>query len=248
MGWQAHGGARSARQVRPPEVTAIGVGLALALAGLALPAVGCGAEESPSQPLAMRSEAMEAADIPDGPVTGTLAGEDFTSADARFRIQRYEGRERVDLMFFSERRSDCGLPVTREGRTVFLRFPGVTELSPGELTIDPDDEDPAFSVHYEQRDERTWSGVGGGAARLTLDEVRPTTIVGRLHVCFDDGRGSCVEGRFEAVECRSVVDGPSTREGGGPNDEARPLPEEIRQRPSAPHPPAETDAPSADGN
>lgn len=210
----------------------------LAIAGWALVAVGCGADAAPAEPLTIRSEEMQAADVSDGPVTGTIAGEEFVTVDARFRVERYPGRERVDLIFYSDQRTDCGLPIARDTGAVFLRFDGVTELSTGELRVDPGDEDPAFSVHYERKAEREFSGVIGGAALLSLDEVRPTAILGRVRVCFDDGGGSCVMGRFEAIECRSAVDGWSTREGGGDNDqEADQLPEEIRNRPSAPRPP-----------
>ena len=215
------------------------LGARLAIVGWALATLGCGAEAAPAEPLTIRSEEMQAADIPEGPVTGTIAGEEFTALDARFRVERYPGRERLDLIFYPERRADCGLPVARDTGSVFLRFDGVTELTTGEQRIDPGDEDPAFGVHYELKEERMFSGVAGGAALLSLDEVRPTAIIGRVRVCFDDGRGSCVMGRFEAIECRSPVDGFSTREGGGQNDlPADELPEEIRNRPSAPHPPA----------
>ncbi|MBW2460280.1 MAG: hypothetical protein JRH11_01455 [Deltaproteobacteria bacterium] len=153
-------------------------------------------------------------DSTDGPVAGELAGVALEVQDVYFRAFRHEGQERVDLVFAEAQQDDCGLPLPRDGRRVFVRFVGVTELSEGSVTIDRDGEGDV-SMHYEQQIDGKWVGVGVGVGRLEFDEVAGSAIQGRVHLCFDDGAESCIAGAFTARACLSRLDGKLPREGTG---------------------------------
>jgi len=150
-------------------------------------------------------------------VAGTLAGDAFEAADAYYRVFRRGASERVDLVFAEVAQDDCGLPLPREGRRVFVRFDGLTDLPEGETEVDREG-DGDVSLHYERQIEGRWVGVGEGIARLAIDRVGRSRAVGRMHVCFDDGQGSCVSGAFTARFCASRLDGYLPREGTGTSD------------------------------
>jgi len=192
-----------------------GVSCALGLFACAEPAVTSG-------PPATRLDAMSIDGIPSGAVSGSLAGEDFTVAEARYRVENFAGRERVDLLLSDTALRRCGLPIVREGRMVWLRFDGVTELPTGEARVSTGAEAPTFSIHYEQRqtDERRYVGQEGGDALVAFDEATLGHITGKLFACFGDGQESCVKGSFTATPCFSRVDGRAIREGVGLEDEA----------------------------
>ncbi len=153
-------------------------------------------------------------DSADGPVAGELAGTAFEVQDVYFRAVRHEGFERVDLVFAEEQQDDCGLPLPRAGRRVFVRFDDVTEFPEGSVTIDRDGEGDV-SMHYEEQIDGKWVGVGVGVGRLEFDEVAESAIQGRVHLCFDDGAESCIAGTFSARACLSRLDGRLPREGTG---------------------------------
>ncbi len=155
-------------------------------------------------------------DLGDG-VEGNIAGAPFEAKDVYYRIFRMNGAPRVDLFFAEETVDDCGLPVVRQGRRVFVRFSGAEALASGETTVDHGDASPV-SIHYEQPVEGRWVGVGEGVLRLALDEVEASGAQGRIRACFDDGRDSCVAGRFSARRCESRLDGYLPREGTGVAD------------------------------
>jgi hypothetical protein len=153
----------------------------------------------------------------DDPVAGELAGEAFETVDAYFRAFRVGGEPHVDLVFAEVAQDDCGLPLPREGRRVFVRFDGVSALSPGESIVSRDG-DGAVSIHYERAIDGRQVGVGAGVARLSLDTVSDSRVLGRIHACFDDGQASCVGGAFTARICLSRLDGHLPREGTGVAD------------------------------
>lgn len=167
--------------------------------------VACGEDEAPRVALETTSGELDLEDIDDAPVSGTLQGGEFTAVDVRFRRETYEGRERVDVFFAEEAMEMCGIPRASAGRRVWLRFAGTTELEVGEQRVDPPDTEP-FAVHYEMEGQDGWEGFGGGAAVVALDAVGSRMLSGRLHVCFDDGAGSCVKGRFRAGPCVSALE------------------------------------------
>jgi hypothetical protein len=177
----------------------------LLTAALCAWSAGCGEDQPAPAPLDTTSAELNLDDIGDGPVSGTLRGGEFTAADVRFRRETFEGRERVDIFIAEEAIEMCGIPRISEGRRVWLRFPGTTELAVGEQRVDPPDTEP-FSVHYDIEADEGWEGYGGGAAVVAVDEVGPRMLRGRLHVCFDDGAGSCVAGSFRAGPCISALE------------------------------------------
>lgn len=191
--------------------------------GLGLGVVGCGGDEAPVAPLQKAASDLSLDGL-EAPVSGTLAGEAFAADSAWYRVKRFPGRERVDLYFDSPAPERCGLPVRRETRRVWLRFPGKSALDPGELRAATDvhgkgDERPegtALTVHYELGTRgHKWVGRSGGVVAVAIDEVEPRAISGRLNVCFDDGEQSCVAGAFRAPECFTRIDGRVFREGVG---------------------------------
>jgi len=183
--------------------------LVLALAACDGPSPGSGRSTEELADLTLESSA--------DPVTGALAGEPFEAADAYYRVFRAGASPRVDLVFADVAQDDCGLPLPREGRRVFVRFDGLTDLPEGETEIDRD-EGGDVSLHYERQIEGRWVGVGEGVARLEIDRVGRSRAVGRLNVCFDDGEGSCISGAFTARYCTSRLDGFLPREGTGTSD------------------------------
>lgn len=175
---------------------------------------GCRHEAETRRPPARRSEAMAVALIPPAPVAGRLAGQPFRLRTAWYRVQRRPGRERVDLVLSEGARTRlCSESAPDHARHVWLRFPGVTALRPGEQRLDPPSARP-FSVHYERVVGARWRGHGGGSAVVAFDSVQPSAVAGRLEVCFGDAAQSCVAGSFHAAECWSELDLDSPVSGG----------------------------------
>lgn len=193
------------------------------LAWLAAGSVACG---EPPAPLALPDASAVTLEGVAGPIDGTIAGQPFHVIDARFRVVRYAGRERVDVLFADHAIERCGLPLARAQTRVWLRVPGLIALLPGELTLlDEPAEDAPLQVHYETPNGRLFSEVHRGVARLEITSAASELVEGRVHVCFADATQSCVAGVFRATPCRGRVDGRSLREPPGLADEAlEPLP------------------------
>lgn len=101
---------------------------------LAVAVTGC--DEAPAAPPPLPpAESVALEGIGEGPVSGTLDGEAFATADARFRVVSYEGRERVELLFSDRAIERCGLPMDRPDTLLWLRFPGRTHLDPGRYEL-----------------------------------------------------------------------------------------------------------------
>ena len=203
------------------RVSAFGTrALVALLASVAL--LACGEPAPASGPPSTELSAMSVDAIPATPVSGTLAGKDFTVVEARYRVENFPGRERVDLLLSDTPLRRCGLPIVREGRIAWLRFGGVTSLPTGEARLSADAEDAPFSIHYEDpsAEGRTYAGRDGGDAVVSLGEGELGRIPGKVFVCFGDGQGSCIKGSFVATPCFSRVDGRAIREGVGLEDEA----------------------------
>jgi hypothetical protein len=160
------------------------------------------------------------------PVTGAIDGEPFALADARFRVETFAGREHVDLLLADRAIEQCGLPITRPETLVWARFPGRTSLEIGtfERLEAGTDERAAlradYEVHYERPHAGSLRAVHRGIARIEITSVSPSSIVGRLRICFADVAGSCVGGTFEAAPCHSRIDGRAVREPPGLANEA----------------------------
>jgi hypothetical protein len=171
---------------------------------------------------AVRLDAMNLGAVSSSPVTGTVAGQDFTVVEARYRIDTFPGRERVDLLLSSAPIRRCGVPVVRDGNMVWLRFEGVTELPQQEQRVSADSAEPAFGLHYEilGETERRYEGRQGGDALVTFGTPELGHIAGKIFACFGDGLDSCVKGSFVATPCFSRIDGRTVREGVGLEDEA----------------------------
>lgn len=191
-----------------------------------LVAGGCKYPDAPKKhvPFTVRSKDFRAEQIPNRKVFGTLRGKKFFTQDARFRVEHMAGREHVDLYFADEPIMRCGLPLARHARRVWLRFGGVTHLGPGIYRVDRKDAHPVFTVHYELPAHPGWTAAQGGAALVVIDTVEPDVIQGRMRTCFDDGQGSCVEGRFHATSCVGELDVDNPVTGAGLLNPTRPPP------------------------
>lgn len=193
------------------------------LAALLLALAACAKAPERPRPPAVLSAAMDLASVPPTAVAGSLRGRPFRTVEAWYRVSRLAGRERVDLIFSEGRAARlCGESTPELARHVWLRVPGVTQLAPGVLRVDPPAASP-LSAHYEWAEDEKWRGHGGGAVALSVDEVSPGAVAGRVRVCFADAAQSCVAGSFRAQECRSELDLDGPRAG-------------IRQREGAPPP------------
>lgn len=178
---------------------------ALALCGCDGGSVTASVEAQPA-PFTVRAADMDVDAIPDGPVAGELSGEAFELEEAVFRVETMERRERVDLWLADQRSPQCGVPLPTDARKVWLRFDGITDLEPGLHRIEADEASP-ITLHYElPLQPAGWRAAAGGAALLVLDTVDEHTVAGRVRACFDDGAGSCVEGRFHAERCGGPLD------------------------------------------
>lgn len=184
----------------------------------------------------------------DAPLTGTIDGEAFTSLDARFRVVRYEGRERVDLMFSDRAIERCGLPIDRPETLVWLRFAGEGALAPGTYRSVNEEGDEvegaatappvhSLSVHWERPVgeglEHVIRASDRGVGVVEIETATSQHVRGSVHVCFatdaeggeppsrDEGASpNCVRGRFDARPCFSRIDGRTAREPPGLVDEA----------------------------
>ena len=142
-----------------------------------------------------------AATIPDGPVRGTVGGEDFEAKRAFYRMYRQRDREHLDIMLLSEP-GDCediGSP------SVWIRFAEPKEPAPGELRREARD-DAAWSVHYQLERQGRWTGHAGAAALLAISGVKSGSFVeGDVSACFADASRSCIAGHFHADRCLDPV-------------------------------------------
>lgn len=185
-------------------------------AAFTLVLLACGSDPAPAPLPEASSVTLEGLGA-DG-VRGRVAGEDFEPVDQRFVVTTREGRERLDLRFSDRAIERCGLPIPREDRRVWIRFPDLTELEPG--TYERLGDEGAFEVHYELPAERgAFPGAHRGVGRIEVRRVSPASIEGVLHVCFADAERSCIRGAFHARPCLSRVDGRALREGPGLADE-----------------------------
>lgn len=184
--------------------------------------VGCRAEEpSRSSTEAVDPGTLHVRDIPNAKVSGTLRGEPFTAKQARFRVERMEGRQRVDVYLADAPLERCGVPIDRHVRRIWLRFDGVTELGPGIYRVHAGSDRPQPSIHYEVPVDFEWVGWRGGAALVLLDSVDADTVRGRLDVVFDDEAASRVQGRFAASSCIGALDVDNPVNGAGLLDPGR---------------------------
>lgn len=191
---------------------------------MALASLGCTTEEAPASMPEASTVSLDG--LGPAAVHGTIDGEPFEAVDQRFVVVTRAGRERLDLRFSDRAIERCGLPIAREDRRVWIRFPERTSLEPGRY--ERLDDEGAFEVHYEGPGERgRYHGVHRGIGRVEVTAVSARAIEGRLHVCFADASRSCVSGAFRAAPCLSRVDGRALRESPG-------LADDVLERAGAP--------------
>jgi len=208
---------------------------------------GCSAEPEP--PPLPEASSLSLADIgAEAPVTGSVDEQAFTALDVRFRVVRYAGRERVDLLFSDRAIERCGLPIDRPETLVWLRFAGEGPVAPGRYETpareqrDPQEAtgegalvDRPLSVHWERPAgeglEHTIRSSDRGVALVEVESATSENVRGTVHVCFasvdapsagsTDGAGpSCGRGRLDARPCWSRIDGRTAREPPGLVDQA----------------------------
>jgi len=195
--------------MRPPRPSPVWPLLLTALSGLA----SCsneGAQSAPRQTFGADATAFVSESIAEGPVHGAIAGAEVILSNARFQVRHVPGRERVDIIFDTAPVDLCGLPSSPEDRgthRVWLRFTGQTSLEAGETRVRARGDAGTTRAHYERRTEDgLWRGSGQAEALVVIDSTTQDAVEGRLQACFDDGLGSCVQGRFRATECASPLD------------------------------------------
>lgn len=177
--------------------------LAALLAGLG--AASCRDAPAPPSDVAPPYDTVSA--IPAGPVAGTIGEQPFQLAHARYVVRRQLDRERVDVELWAHVPAEPCAPIEHDGAPmVWIRFARGGEPDARVYRRGSGDGEADFEIHYEKREADGWHGSGKSAVLLSLDAVEPGhRISGALSVCFADGRGSCVAGRFDAQACRDVV-------------------------------------------
>jgi hypothetical protein len=148
-------------------------------------------------------------------VSGTIAGEAFTTADVRFRV-RSGAQPHVDLWLADTPIDRCGLALPRTGSRVWLRFADRTTLEPGLYA----QRASTVEAHYERAIDRRFVQSSHANAAVEITRVTAEVIEGRVRACFGDASESCIGGRFVASPCLSRVDGRSLREPPGLADDA----------------------------
>jgi hypothetical protein len=156
--------------------------------------------------------------IPDGPVTGRIRTLPFKAKDMRYWIDRRQGREKVDIKLSAGSATEpCGPRKPENSTSVWIRLPSHQSLKIGERRRSAQQQ-TAWSVHYQTKQEGYWLGNGNAAALLLIRSVRPDfRIEGDLAACFADGHDSCVAGSFTARYCPDPLD-PGIRDLGPPVD------------------------------
>ncbi|MCC6523337.1 MAG: hypothetical protein IT373_11795 [Polyangiaceae bacterium] len=201
-------------------------------AGIALFALaGCGKSEPVPVPAA-RAADLDPASVTETDVSGVIDAQRFTVREAWYRVERREGRRRVDVILSEgELGRLCKDEDVTHARHVWLRFNGIDTVAPGTYRGDSDaDED--FSAHYEAHEEHGWTGRGGTAAVL-IDAPPPLpegsapgataeVVSGKLRACFGPGTEGCVAGLFRARRCltEAELEGPFSNKPTFPDDAA----------------------------
>jgi hypothetical protein len=156
-----------------------------------------------------------------GAITGTIDGEAFEARDVRFRVIRYGGRQRIDLLVSDRAIERCGLPQERPETLVWLRFAGDEQLAPGRYVSGLEGVEDVLerdvSVHWErpvgEGIDHSIHTSDRGVAQVSIESATATHVRGVMSVCFADARGDqCVRGRFDAAPCLSRIDGRTARE------------------------------------
>lgn len=159
---------------------------------------------SENRPLAVRAAGKRLEDIAAGDISGKIGGQRFRAADVKVRVETMAGRERVDLLVSSDRLTHCGLPDRAHGARVWVRWKGTVPTDGTPQRLEPG-QHGAMSVNYELFEHDQWVAHSGGAAVVSITQAFGG-YSGRLWICFDDGRDSCVTGTFTGTECRSELD------------------------------------------
>ncbi len=147
--------------------------------------------------------------IPDAPLNGTLARAPFQVRDARYVVDRRVGYAHTDILLSAARaEAPCGRLEPRRAASVWLRLEGSDTVEPKDVRIDPRVQG-VWSVHYQAFEGDSWTGVGDGAALLSIRGANADGhLEGGLAVCFGDDSKSCVTGSFDAVACPVSLDQP----------------------------------------
>jgi hypothetical protein len=170
-------------------------------------AVLAACEPKPSSenlPLTARAAGKRLEDIAAGNISGKIGETQFRAVDVKVRVETMAGRERVDLLVSSERLDHCGLPDQAHGARVWVRWKGTVPTDGTPQRLEPG-QHSSMSVNYELFEHGDWVAHSGGAALVSITKAFGG-YNGRLWICFDDGRDSCVTGTFSGTECRSELD------------------------------------------
>ena len=192
------------------RIRSIWIALTWVLAAAALICSACEEPEeppSPGEPLTVSSEDLNVTEIPNQAVTGTIRGREFAAQDACVHTIEVPGQEQVDIVLAESKIAFCGVPgqpIGDRSSRVWIRARGIKQFEKGVLRIDPDDEH--VSAHYEVFEGEQWRGAAAKATLLVVDSSGQGALIGRLHVCFDDGFASCVKGKVLARPCHSSID------------------------------------------
>lgn len=182
----------------------LGASAVALVAALGLLAACRAVPKSENHPLAVRAASKRLEDVPRGRVSGKIADSPFRAADVKVRVETMEGRERVDLIVSTARLDHCGLPRATHDTRVWVRWKGTAPFDGTPVRLEAG-QHGRMSVNYEVYEDEQWVSHSGGAALVSIHKVFGG-YEGRLWICFDDGRDSCVTGTFRGVECRSELD------------------------------------------
>lgn len=188
---------------RPPGLTAA---LAAMLLGWA---AGCDGSPPPTPTGTAQPAHDTAAAIPNQPLAGALRSRPFAARDARYRVDRRPGHEKLDILLSdATAEHPCGDLHPAEPARIWLRRPGAEPAGSVEVRIDAEGEGE-WTAHYQLRQEGRWVGNGRAGAVLRLDiPDGGYSLTGALSVCFADGAESCAAGTFTAHRCPSEVTRP----------------------------------------
>lgn len=143
--------------------------------------------------------------VPTAAVSGAVDGARFTLREAWFRVERREGRARVDLLLSEGRATRlCATSEPEDARHLWVRITDVTALTPGDLRGGPTTSG-AVTAHWESRASGHWEGRPGSVA-LRVEAADGAAVTGRLRACFGPGADGCVSGTFLARRCESELD------------------------------------------
>ncbi len=147
--------------------------------------------------------------IPIAPVSGTIRGQQFSLASARYFIDRRPEYEHIDIKLSASKSAQpCGPPLADDAMSVWLRRTGSERLDAETVHVQSDRRGP-WEVHYQAKDEGEWLGNSDAEALVVLhSRAADQRLPGEISACFADESKSCVLGTFVADYCPISIDAP----------------------------------------